>query len=252
MKKEIREVKEGVVRITVADERWYVRTEKDAEGIPHVVFVPSVTWIASFYPKGVGFYKWLANTGWNEAEAQKEAAGIKGTKVHRALEDLVAGKEVRMENKYPNPQSEKEEELGIAEYECLLSFVEWARETKPTFLRSESVVWSTEYGYAGTVDLVARIGEETYIIDFKTSQNIWPEHRIQLAAYRQALREEKRVPEEVKLAILQLGYRRGATGYKFTEIADQFDLFLAARTIWQNEVSDKQPPAKEYPPSLKL
>ena len=54
MKIQIRKVNEekGVVQITTTDERWY---EKDG------VFVPSVTWIAGHYPKGVQFYKWLAD-----------------------------------------------------------------------------------------------------------------------------------------------------------------------------------------------
>jgi hypothetical protein len=74
MKKEIREVKDGIVQITTVDERWYVKALKDEEGILKVVFVPSITWIAGHYPKGIAFYKWLAGKGWDEAEALKQSA----------------------------------------------------------------------------------------------------------------------------------------------------------------------------------
>jgi hypothetical protein len=51
--------------------------------------VPSVTWISGFWPKGIGFYKWLADKGWDEAEAAKQAAGDKNEKsLTYALEKL--------------------------------------------------------------------------------------------------------------------------------------------------------------------
>ena len=126
MRKEIRETDEkGIVRITTTDERWYWRalqTTNAETGLPEVknVYVPSVTWITSFYPKGVGFYKWLANLGWDEAEAVKQAAGDKGSKVHAAIEDLIDGEEVRLDSRYTNPTTEQEEELSVEEYEALM------------------------------------------------------------------------------------------------------------------------------------
>ena len=100
MKKLIRDVdeKRGIVQITTYDERWYAHEVKDPiTGIPTVIFVPSVTWVAESYPKGIAFYKWLADKGWDEAEAIKEAAGDKGSKVHHAIEDLLAGREVLLD-----------------------------------------------------------------------------------------------------------------------------------------------------------
>jgi hypothetical protein len=70
-------------QITVADKRWYMKPAKDAEtGLPIYLPVPSVTWIAGFWPQGIHFYKWLAEKGWDEAEAIKAAAGDKGSAVH--------------------------------------------------------------------------------------------------------------------------------------------------------------------------
>jgi len=77
MKKEIREIENGVMRITTVDERWYSRPVNDkVTGLPTYEFLPSVTWICESYPKGVAFYKYLANKfSWDEAEALKKAAG---------------------------------------------------------------------------------------------------------------------------------------------------------------------------------
>jgi hypothetical protein len=67
----------GVVQVTIADERWYSRVVTSREtGLPEVVYVPSVTWICSYYPKGIGFYKYLAaSLNWNEAGAPRRQDG---------------------------------------------------------------------------------------------------------------------------------------------------------------------------------
>lgn len=66
MKKLNRDVdeKKGIVQITTYDERWYAQKIRDPNpGVPTVLFVPSVTWVAESYPKGIGFYRWLADKG---------------------------------------------------------------------------------------------------------------------------------------------------------------------------------------------
>ena len=259
MKKLIRTVDEarGILQVTTVDERWYVRSVTgDITGLPQYLYVPSVTWICGFYPKGIEFYKWLANKGWDESQAIKNAAGDKGSKVHYAITDLLAGKEVKMDAKYKNPSTEQDEELSLEEWECLVSFANWFEKTKPEIIVNETVVWNDEYGYAGTIDFVCKIGEEYYIVDFKTGQNVWPEYELQVSAYKHAHydKSEVQLPEDVdyKLAILQIGYKRNKAGWKFTEVEDKFDLFLAARQIWQHENPTTKPQQKDYPLSLQV
>jgi hypothetical protein len=255
MKKEIIVVdeKRKVYRVTTPDERFYLTESINKElGLPEFTYKPSVTWITSFYPKGVAFYKWLADKGWNEAEALKVSAGDKGSKVHKGIELLVGGAEVKMEDKLTNKSTGEAEELSVEEYECLMSFVDWYKATEPQILTSERIVESNEYNYAGTVDCIAKIKGETWIIDFKTGQNVWPEYELQLSAYKQALIEMKEDVKDAKLAILQLGYKRNKRLYKFTEVEDKFKLFLGAKDIWQNECGKVSPKQVEYPLSLSL
>ncbi len=228
----------GVMQITTLDERWYTRKEDDK-----TIFVPSVTWIAGHYPKGIQFYKWLADKGWDEAEAIKSAAGDKGSKVHKAIEDILNGREVKIDDKYFNQTKEEDEELTPQEWECLMSVVSWLNETKPEILANEYTTFGD--GYAGTVDLKCKIDDEIWIVDFKTSQNIWPEYELQVSAYRHA------EPDVQKVGILQVGYQRNKAKWKFTEIEDKFDLFLAAKQIWQAEAGKIQPSQKDYPLTLK-
>jgi hypothetical protein len=255
MKKIIRNVdkEKGIVQVTTVDERWYIKPDNDQKtGLPTYQFVPSVTWIAEHYPKGIGYYKWLANKGWDEAEAIKEAAGDKGSKVHYAVADLINGKVVKIDSKYMNPKTEQEEELTLEEYDCIVSFTDWVKEAKPKFLQSEFVVWGE--GYAGTVDLLCEIAGKIYIVDFKTSQYIWPSHELQLSAYLHALPPELDKNESFPphLAILQLGYRLNKKKYKLTEISDKYREFEAARVIWANETEGVMPKQKDYPLEISL
>jgi len=254
MKKEIREVdkKNGIVQITTVDERWYVKPVKNKKtGVPEYEFVPSVTWIAGYYPKGIGFYKWLAQRNWDEAEAAKEEAGDKGSRVHKAIIELLDGNEVKMEAKYFSDLTEDEKPLDLVEYEALMSFVDWFNTRNPEVLDREFVVWGN--GFAGTVDFLCRIDGKAYIIDFKTSQSIWPSYEMQVSAYKHALSNPKiKDGEDVEMMILQLGYKRNKKLWKENLVEDKFDLFKSAQQIWANENEGVKPLQKDYPQSLSL
>lgn len=251
MKKEIRTVDKakGILQVTTYDERWYFRDKVNPEtGLPDYEFVPSVTWICDHYPKGTAFYKWLASKGWDESQAIKTAAGDKGSKVHYAIRDLIEGKAVSIDAKYKNNSTGEDEELSFEEYDCLMSFVQWHKDAKPEFVSCEFAVWGD--GYAGTVDLLAKIDGKLFLIDFKTSQYIWPSMELQVSAYKHALEDQGSEP--VSLAILQVGYRLNKKRYKFTEVEDHYQEFLAAKTIWAKETKGVQPHQKDYPLRVKL
>jgi len=243
----------GIYRVTTPDSRFYLKEGMDkVTGLPVFSWKPSITWISGFYPKGIQFYKYLASKGWDESQAIMEAAGSKGSKVHQGVENLIAGGTIKMDDKYTNNSTGLEEELSVEEYEALVSFANWVKETQPNFILNEIVVESEKYNYAGTCDCVAKIGDHIYIIDFKTGQNIWPEYEIQIAAYKQALKEMGKKVDGVRLAFLQLGYKKNKRGYKFTEVDDKFELFLHAKAIWSNECENDKPKQHEYPLSISL
>lgn len=240
MRVERKVIKENLIQITFEDERWYLVDD---------VYIPSVTWILSAgLPKGIGFYKWLADKGWDEAEAIKQAAGDKGSKVHHAIEDIIDGKTVKYDSKYVNNTTGQAEELNADEYACVMSFVEWANENKVKFLKQDFIVCNKEVGYCGTVDFLCQIGDVKYLVDIKTSQSVYLSHEVQVSAYIHADEELK----DAKGAILQVGYKKNKKSYKFTPLEDKFDLFLAARQIWANECAEMQPSQKDYPLELKL
>lgn len=239
----------GIRRVTFPSERWYERRIKISDEDPGVWdFVPSVTWIGEHYPKGIGFFKWLASKGWDEAEALKIAAGERGGKVHQAIAAMLTGRVIGIEDSFQNPTTLQPEPLSLEEWECLMSFVAWFGETKPEVIATEFTVWNEKYRYAGTVDLLCKIDDKFWLIDFKTSPNIWPSMELQVSAYKHT----PTIPKNCKLGILQLNYRLNNRKWKFTPVADQFQLFLAARRIWAKETEGQKPLQRDYPLVLSL
>lgn len=229
------DAEKGIIQITTEDERFYAKTVNGK-----TIYIPSVTWICDYYPKGIAFYKWLANTGWDEAQALKEAGGERGTYAHNACEMLLNGSTINY-NTIVNDR-----ELTTEEYVCVISFVDWFSSTKPIVEQCELTVFSPDDRYAGTVDLICIIKGERWIVDMKTSASIWPSSILQVSAYKHACKGID------KIGILQLGYKRNKNKYKFTEVPDQFDLFNAAYLIWESEMKDVQPFQRDYPLELKL
>jgi len=243
MKKEIKIVNKErkVLQVTTSDERWYIREglNKDT-GLPEYEYVPSVTWICEHYPKGIAFYKWLANKGWDEAEALKVAAGDKGSKIHQAVGLLLDGQEIAINAAFLNHTTGEVEELSFEEYGAVLSFADWYKTCKPTIINKDFMVWGD--GYAGMIDLLCQIDGQLYIVDFKTSQYIWPSHELQLSAYKHASESINS-----RIAILQLGYHLNKKKYKFTEIDDQYQEFMAAKLIWAKEQKNVSPSRLNIP-----
>lgn len=243
MKKEIVEVDKarGVFRVTTSDERFYMRPSKNATtGLPEYEFVPSVTYITSFYPKGAQLTKWIADQGWDEAEAKKKEAGERGSRIHQAVAVLVAGGTITPDWAYEG------QELTVEEYAAVLSFRDWFEVTRPEVLGSEFLIWNEEHGYAGTVDLKVRMGGEVWVIDLKSSKSVYPEYSLQLSAYK------KCIPDATRIGVLQVGSKRTKAGWKFTELEDRFDVFLATKRIWENEVGKDKPLQREYPLSISI
>jgi hypothetical protein len=113
--------------------------------------------------------KLLKGSPWSK----RDDAGDRGTAVHNALECYAKG--------LPVPRM-KPDETACAN--AARRFLE-ARGSRT--LAVELTVLSPKHGYAGTLD-VWEIDREgvSWILDYKTSSGIYPEHAVQQAAYRNA------------------------------------------------------------------
>jgi hypothetical protein len=235
-----------VSQITFPDERYY-----RVDG----VYLPSVTWILDSYPKGIGFYQWLASRGWDQAQAEKELAGDRGSKIHNAIQDLLKGKVVKFGDRYWSEVDNDYKPLTQEEWRALLTFERFWQDFKPGLVATERVCYSKKHRYAGTIDAVLLIDGKLTIVDWKSGSHIYPTYHMQTAAYLEAEIESGEF-KAVQTAVVRLGTRH-KVGYEVVINDNQsakrhFRQFLAVKSVWSVENGDKKPDMVELPDSIKL
>jgi len=215
---------------------------------------PSATTILNAYPQSPHLTRWIADQGWNEAQAIKSAAGERGTTIHKGIEWLLDGNELREGYMLPGGYRA----LSVEEYWKLSTFVSWYNEYKPTIIAKEMRVFSKKGGYAGTLDALIEIGGQVTIIDWKSSSSIHEHFPLQFAAYAYAIEEMTDLKIE-QTACLQLG-AQNKQGYRYVVYPswrEHYKVFEHVRATWQYDQFDskqrsKEPPVLILPPVLKL
>jgi hypothetical protein len=130
----------------------------------------------------------------------KEAAGIDGSILHKAVEDWFNHGQVPDLSLVPPDKRGK--------MQALAGFLS---DVRPTLIASEPPIVSTRYGYAGRPDLIAEVDRHIPVkiqpttkkedvrdgwispgiclFDFKSGNKIWQDHGVQLAMYEQGMAE---------------------------------------------------------------
>lgn len=272
----IEHLESNIIRYTLDDSRWYYIPEIDK-------FLPSDTWVADYWPKDVGFYKWLAGSvqTWEESRQILKDAGERGGIVHNALEMIMGGLEVGVDTLIPYKANGENSEriMEDFEYRFFLTGCNWLEEYRPVVLNIEQTLWSERVGTAGTADLIClldlglidgikRINEKTgkekaffepsgqlvkCICDWKTSSGIYPNHLAQVSSYVKKYNEHFPDDPVERAFIIRLG-TRSAKGYEFKEVDVEtyFRGFMACKTIWEIENPEVTPRTIEVPAKVQI
>ena len=130
-------------------------------------------------------YAKIHKESWNASKKiTKDAANI-GSNIHAYAEAFF--------KKQALPTLEIDQAKRGAE-----AFHKWLDAHKVEVVASERRIFSKEHYYAGTCDFVAKIDGVMGVGDIKTSSGIYPEMRLQTAAYQHALQEEKGMKFDVR------------------------------------------------------
>lgn len=127
-------------------------------------------------------------------EAQMEAKDI-GKEIHEWISQWILGKKPKM------PENEKVVN-GIS------AFLKFQKENKFKWIESERIVYSKKHNYAGFLDAVAMNVKERILVDFKSSNGIYPEMVLQVAGYKIAYEEETKKKID-RAMIIRLGKETG-------------------------------------------
>ena len=232
-----------VVRKEVDGAHFYYVNEK---------FVPGVTTIlGEAMPTPYALRYWIGEVGNEKAQAKLESAGERGTNLHHACESLLRGETVDLRSKFPSKEDKR----------CLAGFVAWVNEFNPKFedvqKDIEFIVVSKE-GFAGTVDFTCKLEDEPWIIDIKSSAQVYDSHKLQLGAYQQAYYEMTGIKAKTGILHLNSKVKKGWTFHKDLEIEGkpvEFEDFKKVFEVYKmlNGGKIKEPNLTEvYPDFLNL
>ena len=121
-----------------------------------------------------------AVTGVKAADKEKQRAAMIGTAVHAGIEWHL--RRALGDDAGPEPQ------LPDAAAWAVESWKDWAASVELAPLAIERTVYCLDCGYAGTLDLYARVKGVPSVLDWKTGRAIYPEAFLQNVAYRHAAR----------------------------------------------------------------
>ncbi len=232
-------------RVEFLDQRFYIDNDGN--------YYPSVTTILEAYPKGARFEQWLKDMG-NEADQVVERAAIQGTNVHAAVEILLKGGTVEWL------------QYTLDEWKMILRFREFFSQVSPVLVAIEYNLISGTIGTGGTIDMVCTIGGERWLIDTKTSGDIYDNHYIQLAVYAAMWNEiHPEIPIQ-RIGCLHLRSRtKGASrdgkvihgaGWKLDEPAESpaelFEIFRHVQVLWHRLNPNARPMNQVLPSHIDL
>jgi predicted RecB family nuclease len=183
----------------------------------------SVTSIVSVVRKPYLEY-WRGELGNEKADQIKEEAAQIGSRLHDWCLQI---------NSAFSTNGKVDVQLYRNAPPLVTQYINWLNKAVSEVKLYESVVVSRTYRYAGRLDLVAKLaGDKTYsVIDIKTSNQVWPEYGMQLAAYQHALKEQGIIAE--RLLIVHLDKNTNKLSVREFDDPDRcFRAFLAALVLF--------------------
>lgn len=132
----------------------------------------------------------------------------------------------------------------------------WAEETNFTPKYIEQVLYSQEFGYAGTADVIADISVDGVPVlavgDWKTSKAIYDEYGLQVAAYAHALLEMGHAKQMPYAFVSRFPKTRHDTPFETRiwtpdELNENLRIFLCLLQVWhwQNDIDQSKKKEKK-------
>lgn len=155
--------------------------------------VPSVTTILSRFKDSGALMKWAYTTGrehgYLEASGQPAPASLYevsskaadiGTAAHAMVEVSIDGGNPETAAAYLELNAEDQSKAANA----YGMYKAWASQSRLEIIDQEMALVSEKFRFAGTPDAIGRIDGQLCLVDWKTSNGVYSDYLLQLAAYR--------------------------------------------------------------------
>jgi len=179
------------------------------------------------------------------AQAKKEARRVRGVAADIGLQAHA------ILERYPECGPLPDGAVGS----CVSGGIHWLQSSGVQFQARECVIYSRRHRFSGRFDGLAVVDGVLSLIDWKTSTGVYPEFRLQTAAYVAAYEEEHPGTRIEQRILIRLGKTDGAFDphiYPRTSLRQDYNAFLAAlrlhkrlREIEQEEKSLSRKRQKE-------
>jgi len=149
--------------------------------------VPGVTTILGILAKPALIH-WAWDLGMKQQDYRKvrdQAGGI-GTICHAMVEADIKGQRIDL-SEYARADIDKAETAYLA-------WLEWRKQNVVEFVASELPLVHDTWGFGGTLDAIARHDGELWLIDIKTSKDVYDEMIAQVAAYQHLYQGNLAIP----------------------------------------------------------
>ena len=162
---------------------------------------------------GLIHWAWQQGVDGLDYRESRDSAATTGTLAHAMVEGHLTS--TNWESLVPDLSVYTDEQQEEAE-NAYNAFLEWHDLVKFELLHAEHTIVNEEYQYGGQIDIAA-IQSKVSLVDIKTSNSIYPDHKIQLGAYRN-LWDTKYPDRPIEQCfILQLGQDGGFAHYMFAK-----------------------------------
>jgi hypothetical protein len=166
--------------------------------------VCGTTTIIGRFKESGGLIHWawdLGMQGINYRDVRDKAADS-GTLAHDMIEAHLRGEEF-------TPDGAVDETTFVNARKGFDAFMEWSEQTKLEVVDTEMVLVSEEYQYGGTPDAIGYCAGKLALLDWKTSNRIYQDYLIQIAAYRQLWHENHPEDQLETFHLLRFGKEYG-------------------------------------------
>lgn len=188
--------------------------------------VPGTTTILSVLNKPALMH-WAWDLGMNgiDYRTYRDTTARIGTLAHHLVQCDMTGETPDMSEYSPL-------EIDQAE-NSLLSYYEWRKGKNIIAIENELPLVSEKFEYGGTIDILAEIDGELWLIDVKTGKAIYTEMLHQLAAYRQLLNENGYDVQKAKILRIGRDETEGFEERTITDFSKHWELFYHCLQIYK-------------------
>lgn len=140
--------------------------------------VPGATTIISRWKESGGLLHWAWNEGMEGRDYRdsRDKAADAGTLAH----DLI---DIEIHGDQRDPTGDYDNETVARAEKCVEAFREWAEMSHLEILQTEVPLVSDTHKFGGTLDAVARVNGKLCMVDWKTSNRVYHDYIMQVAAY---------------------------------------------------------------------